>query len=341
MINIEDIKVLAVDDNSAILDLIWNKLKEAGLKADNWIPCSNLIDAKNEFDNNCIQYCIVDLELPRGSHSQISEVKNGVEFIEYICNQRKIDNLNCSYTILSGLIPNTNWLKLISVNNDSVIQKDGEFVDKVILQIKKNLSSGYTHKSHYSFSDILKTRVEKISNDTIKNNLRLICKKIEGEYPGNIFSEINKKIIKDLKNHFIVKYRNQIDLIKKNIISIHNDDYDFKWDVKKYNSNKELIDFSLLAGKYRSFLCDYETSKYCKITPKVLYYTEQFNKIRNQEEHGKDARTKTPHQHIFNSYFAEDGRTFPNMNDKYIYDNTLAILLILPLLDLYIKDNQE
>ena len=337
MINIEDIKVLAVDDNSAILDLLWNKLKEAGLKADNWIPCSNLIDAKYEFDNNCIQYCIVDLELPRGSHSQISEVKNGVEFIEYICNQRKIDNLNCSYTILSGLIPNTNWLKLISVNNDSVIQKDEEFVDKVILQIKKNLRSGYTHKSHYSFSDILKTRIEKVSNDSIKDNLRLICKKIEGEYPGNIFTEINEKIIKDLKNHFVVKYKDNIELIKKNIKLIHPDE----WDLPSYMRNKELFKFNLLAGKYHNKLCDYETSRYCIISPKIMFYLNEFNTIRNQEEHGKDVKKNEAHKHIFNSYFAEDGMIYKNLNEKNIYDNTLAILLILPFLDFYIQDIRE
>lgn len=340
MINIEELKVLAVDDNAEVIDKLWEKLKASGLKIDNWFPCSNLIDAKEKFKGNSIHYCIIDLELPRGAINQISEVKNGVEFAEYVCNQRKINSLNCSYTILSGQIPNPNWLKLISVNNDAVIQKDGDFVNKVIREIEIFRNSGKTPNNSYSFPDILKNRIQNINDKSLKENLKIISEKLEVTSTYNIFTDINDKIVKELKNYFVVKYRNNIEIIKRNIKSIHSEDYHYRWDENFYIKNKQLIDFSLLAGRYKYFLCDYETSENCIISPKVWFYTEEFNKIRNQEEHGQDAKEIRANEHIFHSYFTEDGRTYANLNEKNIYDNTLAILLILPLLDLYIKDNQ-
>lgn len=340
MINIEELKVLAVDDNPEVLDKLWKELKALGLKSDNWFPCSNLIDAKEKFNGNSIHYCIIDLELPRGAINQISDVKNGVEFVEYVCKQRKINSLKCSYTILSGQIPNPNWLKLISVNNDAVIQKDGDFVNKVILQIDLFRNSGKTPNNSYSFPDILKNKIQNINDKSLKNNLKILSERLEDTVNISIFRDINDTIVKKLRNHFTVKYKNNIEVIKKNIKTIHSENPKFNWDENKYITNQQLIDFGLLAGRYHHFLCDYETSEYCIISPKTWYYTNTFNIIGNQEYHGRDAKRYRSNEHIFHSYFTRDGMIYKYLNEKNIYDNTLAILLILPLLDLYIKDNQ-
>jgi len=83
-----------------------------------------------------------------------------------------------------------------------------------------------------------------------------------------------------------------------------------------------------------------EKKKLCIIDPKTFYYCEIFNNLKNTEFHGPEASNKQPWKNVWNSYFRNISDRYDDLNNKNNEDLTLAILLILPLLDLYIKDNQ-
>lgn len=197
------IKIIVLEDNIEINNILSNLLNEAGYKV---LSSFNAFDAYKDFNNNKVECIITDLMLP---------IKSGEEFISDI---RKISNVHI--IIISAKATLDEKLKGLKIGADDYLIKPFS-ADEVLIKINNIFSKKEKLQSKKSLNHG-QIVFEEGNNSILIDNKKIELTSVEYMMISLLFKEVNKIITRDqfldhLYNNEVYVYDRVVDTHIKNI----------------------------------------------------------------------------------------------------------------------------